>query len=69
MDIQRALSYIDTVLRAHRDAGLTLEAKHFYTVKDMLCDATAVPSPSSLPLDTNLATEPVKTAAKRLLKA
>ncbi len=69
MDIQRALTYIDTVLRAHREAGLAIEAKHFTTVKEMLCDAPAVPSPSSQTLDLSLATEPVKTAAKRLLKA
>ena len=69
MDIQRALAYIDTVLRAHREAGLAIEARHFTTVKEMLCDVSVVPSQSSLPLDVRLATEPVKTAAKRLLKA
>jgi len=35
---EKAVRYIDSVLRAHKQAGLTITVQHFYTVRDMLVE-------------------------------
>ena len=42
-DSHDVVRYIDSVLRAHKQAGLTIEAKHFYMVRDMLVGPPAEP--------------------------
>ena len=64
-----ASNYIKCVLRAHKEAGLVLEARHLHTILNMLeCTASDAEMLSHQPLDIGLATEPASTAAKRLLK-
>ena len=42
-DSHDVVRYIDSVLRAHKQAGLIIEAKHFYMVRDMLVSPPAEP--------------------------
>lgn len=66
--LPKARQYIDTVLEAHDRAGLVLERKHFFMLRDILCGVESAIPAASLALDTTLATEPAPVAAKRLLK-
>lgn len=67
-NLGKTLEYVECVLRAHHEAGLTIEAKHFYQVRNILCGVSNATPLMSLTLDTSLATEPASCVAKRLLK-
>lgn len=65
----KAVAYIHDVLRANKEAGLAIEARHLSTILTMLetCDVSPALSPSCQQLDVSLAIEPASVVAKRLL--
>ena len=66
--IVRAVGLIDCMLRANKEAGLQIDSVHLHAVRLILCPKSANVETQSIPLDTNLATEPASCVAKRLLK-